>query len=212
MGGDMLADAMQNLTSNFRLGFGSFVDKVVMPYVSTVPQKLKEPCDGCAAPYGYKHHMTLDTKTSDFAREVKRAPVSGNLDAPEGGFDAIMQAVVCKNEIGWRDKARRLLVFSTDAGFHYAGDGKLGGIVKPNDGLCHLDNNSPATYTHSTEQDYPSVSQINHKVKENSVNLIFAVTEEQFSVYNLLKENIEGSSAGTLTNDSSNIVQLVKEQ
>ena len=54
--------------------------------------------------------------------------------------------------------------------------------------------------------------QINHKVKENSVNLIFAVTEEQFSVYNLLKENIEGSSAGTLTNDSSNIVQLVKEQ
>ena len=41
-----------------------------------------------------------------------------------------------------------------------AGDGKLGGIVKPNDGLCHLDNNSPATYTHSTEQDYPSVSQV----------------------------------------------------
>ena len=49
-------------------------------------------------------------------------------------------------------------------------------------------------------------------MKENSVNLIFAVTEEQFGVYNLLKENIEGSSAGTLTNDSSNIVQLVKEQ
>ena len=70
---------------------------------------------------------------------VKQAQVSGNLDAPEGGFDAIMQAIVCKNQIGWRDKARRLLVFSTDAGFHYAGDGKLGGIVKPNDGLCHLD-------------------------------------------------------------------------
>ena len=36
--------------------------------------------------------------------EVKRAQVSGNLDAPEGGFDAIMQAIVCKDEIGWRDK------------------------------------------------------------------------------------------------------------
>ena len=32
--------------------------------------------------------------------------------------------------------------------------------MKPNDGLCHLDRNSPATYTHSTEQDYPSVSQV----------------------------------------------------
>lgn len=37
--GDELARRMQNITSNFRLGFGSFVDKVVMPYVSTVPKK-----------------------------------------------------------------------------------------------------------------------------------------------------------------------------
>lgn len=208
--GDLLSETMQNITSNFRLGFGSFVDKVVMPYVSTVPRKLLEPCDGCAAPYGYKHHMPLNTDTSAFSGEVKRAQVSGNLDAPEGGFDAIMQAIVCEDMIGWREKARRLLVFSTDAGFHYAGDGKLGGIVKPNDGLCHLD--AKGVYTHSSELDYPSVSQINHKVKENSVNLIFAVTEEQFGVYDLLQQNIEGSSVGTLSADSSNIVQLVKAQ
>jgi len=44
------------------------------------------------------------------------------------------------------------------------------------------------------------------------VNIIFAVTEEQFDVYNLLKDNVEGSSAGTLSNDSSNIVELVKAQ
>lgn len=37
--GDLLAATMQNITSNFKLGFGSFVDKVVMPYVSTVPKK-----------------------------------------------------------------------------------------------------------------------------------------------------------------------------
>jgi hypothetical protein len=37
--GDLLAATMQNITSNFRLGFGSFVDKIVMPYVSTVPRK-----------------------------------------------------------------------------------------------------------------------------------------------------------------------------
>ena len=37
--GDLLSDTMQNITSNFRLGFGSFVDKVVMPYVSTVPRQ-----------------------------------------------------------------------------------------------------------------------------------------------------------------------------
>lgn len=56
---------------------------------------------------------------------MKKAAVSGNLDAPEGGFDAIMQAIACRQQIGWREQARRLLVFSTDAGFHYAGDGKV---------------------------------------------------------------------------------------
>ena len=121
-----------------------------------------------------------------------------------------MQAIVCNDDIGWREKARKLLVFSTDAGFHYAGDGKMGGIVKPNDGECHLDNKG--SYTHSTEQDYPSVSQINHIVKKHSVNLIFAVTDTQFGVYKLLKDAIEGSFVGTLSNDSSNIVELVKAQ
>lgn len=37
-----------------------------------------------------------------------------------------------------------------------------GGIVKPNDGYCHLDKNGK--YTESESQDYPSVSQINSKV------------------------------------------------
>lgn len=96
--------------------------------------------------------------------------MSGNLDAPEGGFDAIMQAIVCRGEIGWREKSRKLLLFSTDASFHYAGDGKLGGIVKPNDGCCHLD--KTGLYTHSTLQDYPSISQINLKVFNILITLI----------------------------------------
>lgn len=54
--------------------------------------------------------------------------------------------------------------------------------------------------------------QINMKVKQNAINLIFAVTAEQIGVYDRLKAHIEGSSSGMLTNDSSNVVELVKEQ
>lgn len=140
---------------------------------------------------------------------MHRAKVSGNLDAPEGGFDAIMQAVVCRDQIGWRPQARRLLVFSTDAGFHYAGDGKLGGVITPNDGECHMKNGE---YTHSTIQDYPSIAQINWKVKQNSVNVIFAVTATQEKVYQRLSQHIEGSSAARLEEDSSNVVDLVREE
>lgn len=56
---------------------------------------------------------------------MQAAPVSGNLDGPEGGLDAMMQVIVCTKEIGWRQKARHLIVFSTDAIFHIAGDGKV---------------------------------------------------------------------------------------
>ena len=30
---------MSEITTNFRLGFGSFVDKKTMPYVSMIPEK-----------------------------------------------------------------------------------------------------------------------------------------------------------------------------
>lgn len=43
-----------------------------------------------------------------------------------------------QEEIGWRN-VTRLLVFATDDGFHFAGDGKLGAILTPNDGHCHLE-------------------------------------------------------------------------
>lgn len=207
--GDLLASKMSNITKNFRLGFGSFVDKKTMPYVSTVPDKLISPCTGCAAPYGFLNKLKLTENTAMFRTEVIGAPISGNLDSPEGGFDAIMQAIACNNEIGWRNQSRKLLLFSTDAGFHYAGDGKLGGIVTPNDGHCHL--NSEGEYTESLYQDYPSISQLAHKVAAMKVNVIFAVTENQINVYRNLSAFIEGSTVGMLANDSSNIVELVKD-
>ena len=87
---------------------------------------------------------------------------------------------------------------------------QLGGIVKPNDGECHLDNRGE--YTFSTKQDYPSISQINLKVRQNAINVIFAVTSEQIGIYNRLKDNVEGASSGVLSDDSSNVVHLVREQ
>lgn len=67
-------------------------------------------------------------------------------------------------------------------------------------------------YTHSTIQDYPSISQVNLKVKQHSIHVIFAVTSDQIKVYEQLGNNIEGASSGQLSNDSSNVVELVQNQ
>lgn len=37
--GQTLSEAMQKITKNFKLGFGSFVDKVDLPFTSTVESK-----------------------------------------------------------------------------------------------------------------------------------------------------------------------------
>uniref|UniRef100_A0A665UXQ2 Integrin beta n=1 Tax=Echeneis naucrates TaxID=173247 RepID=A0A665UXQ2_ECHNA len=141
--GTSLMLEMSKITSDFRIGFGSFVEKTVMPYISTTPAKLLNPCTGdqnCTSPFSYKNVLKLTNDGKKFNTLVGQQHISGNLDSPEGGFDAIMQVAVCGDQIGWRN-VTRLLVFSTDAGFHFAGDGKLGGIVLPNDGKCHLENN-----------------------------------------------------------------------
>ena len=55
------------------------------------------------------------------------------------------------------------------------------------------------------------MSQIATKIREKSVNLIFAVTKEQLDIYEKLSKYIEGSEATMLANDSSNIVKVIKE-
>uniref|UniRef100_A0A8D0A1V8 Integrin beta n=1 Tax=Sander lucioperca TaxID=283035 RepID=A0A8D0A1V8_SANLU len=206
--GTSLMLEMSKITSDFRIGFGSFVEKTVMPYISTTPAKLLNPCTGdqnCTSPFSYKNVLKLTSNGKNFNTLVGQQQISGNLDSPEGGFDAIMQVAVCGDHIGWRN-VTRLLVFSTDAGFHFAGDGKLGGIVLPNDGKCHLENN---VYTMSHYYDYPSIAHLVQKLSDNNIQTIFAVTEEFQPVYQELKNLIPKSAVGTLSANSSNVINLI---
>uniref|UniRef100_A0A8C6STN2 Integrin beta n=1 Tax=Neogobius melanostomus TaxID=47308 RepID=A0A8C6STN2_9GOBI len=207
LGTDLMKE-MQGITSDFRIGFGSFVEKTVMPYISTTPARLLNPCTGnenCTSPFSYKNVLKLTNKGDEFNRLVSQQQISGNLDSPEGGFDAIMQVAVCEDQIGWRN-VTRLLVFSTDAGFHFAGDGKLGGIVLPNDGKCHLENDM---YTMSHYYDYPSIAHLVQKLSDHNIQTIFAVTNDFQPVYQELKNLIPKSAVGTLSSNSSNVIKLI---
>ncbi|XP_028663148.1 integrin beta-2 [Erpetoichthys calabaricus] len=209
--GSKILDALNSITKNSRIGFGSFVDKTVLPYTNTHPDKLKKPCPEsetfCQPAFGYQHVLDLTDNEENFKNEVSRQAISGNLDAPEGGLDAIMQATVCEKDIGWRNNTR-LLVYASDDGFHFAGDGKLAAILTPNDGQCHMVNKR---YSKSNEMDYPSVGQVAQKLQQNNIQPIFAVTENMYPVYEELSQMIPKSAVGKLSNDSSNVVTLIKD-
>uniref|UniRef100_A0A8C9DZ44 Integrin beta n=1 Tax=Phocoena sinus TaxID=42100 RepID=A0A8C9DZ44_PHOSS len=210
--GHALLVRLQEVTHSVRIGFGSFVDKMVLPFVSTVPSKLRHPCptrlERCQPPFSFHHVLPLTRDAKAFEREVGRQSVSGNLDSPEGGFDAILQAALCQEQIGWRNVSR-LLVFTSDDTFHTAGDGKLGGIFMPSDGHCHLDSNG--LYSRSPEFDYPSVGQVAQALSAANIQPIFAVTGATLPVYQELSKLIPKSAVGELSEDSSNVVQLIME-
>uniref|UniRef100_A0A2K5DZM1 Integrin beta n=1 Tax=Aotus nancymaae TaxID=37293 RepID=A0A2K5DZM1_AOTNA len=210
--GHALLVRLQEVTHSVRIGFGSFVDKTVLPFVSTVPSKLRHPCptrlERCQSPFSFHHVLSLTGDAQAFEREVGRQSVSGNLDSPEGGFDAILQAALCQEQIGWRNVSR-LLVFTSDDTFHTAGDGKLGGIFMPSDGHCHLDSNG--LYSRSTEFDYPSVGQVAQALSAANIQPIFAVTSTALPVYEELSKLIPKSAVGELSEDSSNVVQLIMD-
>lgn len=209
--GSRLAQEMSKLTSDFRLGFGSFVEKPVSPFMKTTPEEITNPCSSipyfCLPTFGFKHILPLTNDAERFNEIVRKQKISANIDTPEGGFDAIMQAAVCKEKIGWRNDSLHLLVFVSDADSHFGMDSKLAGIVIPNDGLCHLDNRNE--YSMSTVLEYPTIGQLIDKLVQNNVLLIFAVTQEQVHLYENYAKLIPGATVGLLQKDSGNILQLI---
>uniref|UniRef100_A0A8C2H6R3 Integrin beta n=1 Tax=Cyprinus carpio TaxID=7962 RepID=A0A8C2H6R3_CYPCA len=210
--GNGLATALRGVTSNLRMGFGAFVDKPLSPYMYIYSEEvIRNPCykfpEPCPPQFGYRNVLSLTDQVERFTEEVKKQKVSRNRDAPEGGFDAIMQAVVCKDKIGWRPDASHLLIFTSDDRSHLALDARLAGIVQPHDGECHINNNNE--YDKSTILDYPSLGMITDKLSENNINLIFAVTSPMVELYRNYSELIPGSAVGMLSRDSGNVVQLI---
>lgn len=200
--GSLLANTMSNITTNYKLGFGSFVDKNVEPIRSFSSCRYQSEC-----PYPFKNRMKLNQDSSSFMDAVSSAQIVSGSDVLEGGLEALVQATVCTDQIGWAERARRVILFVTDAISHMAGDGKIVGMYTPNDGQCHLD---PEGNYAVQDQDYPSLGQISKMIKENAMNLIFAVTDDVQPIYSILSGKIVGSKVGRLAKDSNNIVELIK--
>ncbi|XP_042712293.1 integrin beta-8 isoform X2 [Chrysemys picta bellii] len=207
-----LSKKMANISLDFRLGFGSYVDKTVSPYISIHPERIHNQCSDykldCMPPHGYIHVLSLTDNIAEFKNAVNKQKISGNIDTPEGGFDAMLQAAVCQSHIGWRKEAKRLLLVMTDQTSHLALDSKLAGIVIPNDGNCHLKDN---VYIKATSMEHPSLGQLSEKLIDNNINVIFAVQGNQFHWYKDLLPLLPGTVARQIESQAANLNDLVVE-
>lgn len=141
--GKKLAEKMKKTTKDFRIGFGTFVDKEAIPFANYEmgPRKTNKN-ETIKYTHSFINYMKLGNNATEFEEKVTSADVSGNLDSPEGTLDALMQVMVCDkgkdfvnfaskiiilcfSEIGWRPQSDKIIVVATDEEFHYAGDGKV---------------------------------------------------------------------------------------
>uniref|UniRef100_UPI00398E4990 integrin beta-4 isoform X2 n=1 Tax=Pristiophorus japonicus TaxID=55135 RepID=UPI00398E4990 len=205
-----LADVVRNMSSDYTIGFGKFVDKVTVPQTDMRPSRLKQPWPNSDAPFSFKNVIPLTPNATHFTQKLEKERISGNVDAPEGGFDAILQVAVCQNNIGWRSQSTHLLVFSTESAFHYEADGSnvLSGILTRNDENCHLD--WTGSYTQDVLQDYPSIPTLIRLLGQHSIIPIFAVTNYSYSYYEKLSKYFPVADIGRLQQDSSNIIELLR--
>lgn len=210
--GQEIPRSMENITNNFRLGFGTFVDKTVMPYSAWTPELFKARCpdETCRDPHLYQHQVKLGNDPDEFKDKMTDAlsDISMSMDDTEGGMEGLVQALDC-DVVGWRDVSRRIIVYSSNSQFHLAGSGKFGGATKQSDLKCSLDSSNLLT---DNVNDYPSVSQISSKMQEKKANVIFAVTKGVSMHYKKLNSYLDGAEVGELEDDSSNIVQLISDK
>ena len=84
----------------------------------------------------------------------------------------------------------------TDDVLHTAGDGRLTGIVKPNDGQCHTQYDSSYNKTVNTAaimQDYPSIEQVKEALQNDNIVPVFAValpSHNPTNLFNLYNKNV----------------------
>ncbi|XP_066531018.1 integrin beta-8 [Hoplias malabaricus] len=208
--GVTLSHRMKDHSSDFRVGFGSFVDKPVSPYIDVHPSTIANPCSDyevqCRPAHGFIHVLPVTENMTDFMHVIQEQRISGNMDAPEGGLDAMLQAAVCQKEIGWRPEAKHLLMVMTDQPSHLALDSKLAGIVVPNDGKCHLVDNA---YSQSTKMEHPTIGQLAEKLLGNNIYTIFAVDQMQYMWYEDLVDLLPGTYLGKMLSKNSNLTNLV---
>ncbi|HAG85043.1 MAG TPA: hypothetical protein DCL61_28810 [Cyanobacteria bacterium UBA12227] len=199
-----LVSSLTSMVPDTLFGVSSFVDKPVLPFG-----------DQFSGDFLYRTDLGLTSDTALLQSSVNSLFTTDGSDLAEGQLEALLQiAVRAKSEIGFRDDAFKVVVLSTDAIFHQAGDGldAFGdpdgdgnpGIQTPNNGDAILDGN-PA----GTGEDYPTIEQVKTALMDAGIVPIFAITSGTLSSYQNLVDQFGFGTVVELSDSSSNLVDAI---
>ena len=120
---------------------------------------------GRPRPYAFKHYLKLGQNITAFQKIIEEIDpdkdMPSNLDSPESGLDALVQAILCPEIVEWKENTSKIIIFVTDAEQHYALDGVLLGLMENfhSSNQCKT-NIADGFYTDEEKFDYPSFGQV----------------------------------------------------
>eukprot|EP01054_Gregarina_sp_Poly1_P001686 Gregarina_sp_Poly_1__1685@NODE_1432_length_4160_cov_258_183728_g950_i0_p2_GENE_NODE_1432_length_4160_cov_258_183728_g950_i0NODE_1432_length_4160_cov_258_183728_g950_i0_p2_ORF_typecomplete_len303_score51_90Integrin_beta/PF00362_18/2_2e44IFR3_antag/PF14754_6/0_42_NODE_1432_length_4160_cov_258_183728_g950_i016632571 len=186
---------LKSIFPHSKFGLGGFVDKPVGDF------GYPESSDYC---YELKYRLTR--YIDRIALVLENAHAHSGKDWPESQLHAMLGATL-SNETKWSAlpmtpngyKIHRLMVVSTDAAYHQAGDSKL----EPNnaDGVEDC-----------LGEDYPSVEQVKNALDKMHITPIFLVTNEVAAVYRGLVKALDNNGVVfPVKEDSSDIAAAIEK-
>ncbi|MGK7888918.1 MAG: hypothetical protein AB4042_06255 [Leptolyngbyaceae cyanobacterium] len=172
-----------------KVAVASFIDKPQSPF-------------GAIGDFVYRTNQVLTNSSEEVLSTLNALTTSSGADIPEAQLEALLQAALRGDELGYRNHSTRYILLSTDAPFHKAGDGLLGlpPITQPNNGDAIVD----------ADEDYPSFDQLRTVLEENNVIPIFAVTPAVLGDYNNLVSILGRGAVVNLTENSANLTDATR--
>jgi integrin beta 1 len=167
---------LQDITADVQVGVGSYVDKAALPF----SRRNLTQDSGCIQPggpcYNFRHYGRMTDSRDELSERFARIETGSNIDAPEAGLDAMAQAVICNESVGWRDSAVKMILTFTDDAFKFAGEGRQGGILTPFETVCGLTNSTETddyTMYSGLRNDYTSPGQLLSFLESSDIIPVF---------------------------------------
>lgn len=184
-----LIASIEGFAANADFGVASFIDKPTGSFAVSTD-------------YLYQTHLAISADNTAVTSAISAMATRNGSDAPEGQLEALLQVALREAEIGWRTGTMRVVMLSTDAAFHQAGDFAS---APANNLDTVLDGTPPGT-----GEDYPFVAEVAAALLAANIFPVFSVTAAVRPVYEALVAEMGFGAVITLTSNSTNFSDAVR--
>jgi len=171
-----------------QFGVASFIDKPTGGFGST-------------GDYVYRTDLAVTDDDAAVIAMMDALYTLSGADAPEAQLEALLQVALRGAELGFRADSEKIVMLSTDASYHVAGDHATAGA---NNGDAVLDG-SPE----GTGEDYPDIVMVATALAAAGIFPVFSVTADQLTVYQDLVDQLGTGAVIQLTSNSDNFADAV---